>query len=481
MSATRFSSRWALVLAMLGMAVGTGNIWRFPRIAATNGGGAFLVAWVIFLLLWSIPLIVTEFAMGKALRRGPVGVFRYFLGDRFAWVGAWIAFVVSAIGFYYAVVMGWTIRFLFAALLGELSGGRSEKVWQSTAFAPASIALQALAVVLAAGVVYFGVSGIERLARLLMPALIVLVVILMIRAVTLPGASAGLEFLFRPQWGELGNVRLWLEALAQNAWDTGAGWSLVLAYALYSRPHEDTNLNSCLLAFGNNAISLMAGILVLCTVFSQRPDAAAEIVGAGNEGLTFVWVPQLFDQIPGGAVFMVLFFLALVFAAWTSFVATFEVGARVLVELGFPRRPTVVVFALVVFLAGLPSALHEGIFRNQDFVWGVALMLTGLAFALAVLHYGAHRFRIDFVDVGDQDLRLGRAWEWAIRLVVLEALIMIVWWFWQQRSVPWMAREGIGNMVLQWGAAAVVLMLLNRWLVKRGDSVADPAVPVAKR
>ena len=121
-----FSSRWGLMLAMLGMAVGTGNIWRFPRIAATNGGGSFLIAWVVFLLLWSVPLIIAEFAMGKALRRGPIGVFRHFLGERFAWVGAWIAWIVVAIGFYYAVVMGWTIRYLVAALLGQLAVGSQE-------------------------------------------------------------------------------------------------------------------------------------------------------------------------------------------------------------------------------------------------------------------------------------------------------------------------------------------------------------------
>jgi len=131
---TSFSSRSGLLLAMLGMAVGTGNIWRFPRIAAANGGGSFLIAWVVFLVLWSVPLILAEWAMGKALRRSTVGTFRHFLGDRFAWVGAWIAWVVAAISCYYAAVMGWTIRFLFGSVAGQLRGEGSAELWASFAF-----------------------------------------------------------------------------------------------------------------------------------------------------------------------------------------------------------------------------------------------------------------------------------------------------------------------------------------------------------
>ena len=107
-----FSSRWGMLLAMLGMAVGTGNIWRFPRVEGTNGGGSFLIAWVVFLLLWSIPLILVEFAMGRESRCGPIGAFTRLVGERFAWMGAWVAFTATAIMFYYSVVMGWTIRYL---------------------------------------------------------------------------------------------------------------------------------------------------------------------------------------------------------------------------------------------------------------------------------------------------------------------------------------------------------------------------------
>src|SRR5688500_5125570 len=128
-----FSNRWGMLLVMLGMAVGTGNIWRFPRIAATNGGGTFLIPWAIFLLTWSVPLLLVEFAMGKAARRGPIGAFATMMGERWAWMGAWVALCATFIMFYYSVVTGWTLRYLAAAVTGELPGSEPGALWESYA------------------------------------------------------------------------------------------------------------------------------------------------------------------------------------------------------------------------------------------------------------------------------------------------------------------------------------------------------------
>jgi neurotransmitter:Na+ symporter, NSS family len=126
-----FTTRWGMIVAMLGMAVGTGNIWRFPRVAATNGGGSFLVAWFVFLLLWSIPLILIEFGMGKGTRTGNVGAFARIMGRGYAWMGAWVAWTATAIMFYYAVVAGWTLRYSWAAITGELHRTESAALWES--------------------------------------------------------------------------------------------------------------------------------------------------------------------------------------------------------------------------------------------------------------------------------------------------------------------------------------------------------------
>src|SRR5690625_2242071 len=237
-----------MLFAMMGMAAGTGNIWRFPRIAASNGGGSFLVAWVVFLLAWSVPLIMVEFAMGKRARLGPPGAFAKLVGPKFAWLGSFIAFTASAIMFYYAVVMGWTLRYFWGAVTGQLSpGADTTALWESFAYTPKVLIVHAIALGAGIFVVARGVKGIESVAKVLIPSLFVLVVILTIRAVTLPGAEVGLNFLFTPSWEGISNYRVWLEALTQNAWDTGAGWGLIVAYAIYLRKTEDTTLNAFML------------------------------------------------------------------------------------------------------------------------------------------------------------------------------------------------------------------------------------------
>ncbi|MBI4519750.1 MAG: sodium-dependent transporter [Gemmatimonadetes bacterium] len=462
-----------MMLAMLGMAVGTGNIWRFPRIAATNGGGTFLIAWIVFLFAWSMPLLILEMAMGKGTRFGPVGAFVKTIGPRFGWMGAWVAWCATAIMFYYSVVMGWTVRYFVGTVTGEVTRAVPAEFWESFAASPASVVTHVISVALGVFVVARGVRGIETAARFLMPTLLALVIILAIRAVTLPGAGAGLAFLFTPNLSELANYRIWLEALTQNAWDTGAGWGLALTYAVYMRANEDTALNGFVLPIGNNCVSLMAGIMVLCTVFSIMPDATQQIVGAGNEGLTFIWVPQLFARIPAGRFLMALFFLALVFAAWTSLISMIELATRVLEDSGVARARALVIVGAAGLLCGLPSALSMTFFQNQDFVWGVGLMLSGLLFAVGVLRYGVTEWRERFINTEYSDIRVGRWWDWAIRLVVAEASVLIVWWLWQVRGDGLAAMLSpfrtfnIGTVLVQWAVVLAVLLALNRWMVGR--------------
>jgi len=461
-----------MLLAMLGMAVGTGNIWRFPRIAASNGGGSFLVAWAVFLLAWSIPLLILEFAMGKGTRQGAVGAFAQTMGPKFAWMGAWVAWVATAIMFYYSVVMGWTIRFFVGTLTGEVPGATPSAFWDGFQSTPGALLTHVVAMGLGVFVVSKGVKGIETAAKILIPSLIVLVVVLAVKALTLPGASAGLAFLFTPNWADLANYEIWLQALTQNAWDTGAGWGLVLTYAIYMRSREDTALNAFVIGFGNNSMSLLAGIMVLCTVFSVMPEAAGEIVGAGNEGLTFIWIPQLFAQIPGGRFFQALFFLALVFAAWTSLVAMIELASRVLRDLGLSRQRAIATVGIGGVLLGIPSAMKIEFFQNQDWVWGVGLMISGFFFAVAVLKYGVTKWRETFINQEGSDIRIGAWWDWAIRLVVVEAVVLAGWMLWSARGEgfkeTWtlFSPYNIGSVVIQSVIALTVFILANRWLAR---------------
>jgi len=472
----QFGSRWGLILATLGMAVGTGNIWRFPRIVATNGGGSFLVAWVVFLLIWSVPLMMTEFAFGKRTRKGTVGAVGALIGQKLAWMGGWAALCATAIGFYYSVVAGWCVRYLWAALSGELARTESQTLWSDFTSSYQPIVTHLIVISSCVAVVWFGVRGIERVAKVLIPSLFVLVIILTIRAVTLPGAERGLEFLFKPDWSALADYRIWLQALTQNAWDTGAGWGLILTYAVYMKAREDVPLNACLIGFGNNSVSLLAGIMVLCTVFAINPMAQQEIVGAGNEGLTFIWMPQLFAQMPGGRIFMTLFFLALTFSVVTSMISMIELAARNLMDGGLSRRKAVLWVGGAVAVFGIPSALSLEVFNNQDWVWGVGLMLSGFFFAFAARKFGLEKLRTEDLNGEGSDLQVGRWWSFVVGVLVpIEAVILMVWWLWSaaQDNPDWlkvMSSYSVGTVIVQWAIGLTALILYNRWRMRRREA-----------
>ena len=211
-----FSNRWGMLLVMLGMAVGTGNIWRFPRITATNGGG-------VPDPVGRLPSELERSAApdriryGEGCRRGPIGAFATLIGERWAWMGAWVALCATFIMFYYSVVTGWCLRYLAAAVAGELPGAEPGALWEGYAGSEWAVLTMAISVAISVWVVARGVRGIEQSSRFMMPILLVLVVLLAIRAVTLPGAERGLAFLFTPDLAGLTNSRVWLEALTQNA------------------------------------------------------------------------------------------------------------------------------------------------------------------------------------------------------------------------------------------------------------------------
>lgn len=474
----QFATRWGILLAAIGMAVGTGNIWRFPRVAAANGGGAFLIAWLVFMFAWSIPLVLAEFALGKHTRRGPAGAIGHLIGARYTWLGAFVGLCTCFIMFYYSVVTGWCMKYFVATLSGGLRGADPQAYWDgftSGSVEPVFYHFAAMAIgcwIISRGVV----KGIERTNRILIPTLFALLVVAALRALTLPDAMKGLGFLFTPEWGQLLSHKVWLEALSQSAWSVGAAWGLVMTYGVYLKKKDDFVLTSYTTAFGDYSASLLAGIAVMCTVFAVLPEVDARAaLGAGNEGLTFIWLPKLFEQIPAGRVFLALFFLALSFAAMSSLIAMIEMATRICVDLGLPRRRAVPLVGVLGFVLGVPSAWKLGIFQNQDWVWGLGLMVSGLFIAIALAIFGTDRFRRELINTEDEPHPVGAWFTFVMRYVVpLEFLALMVWWFYQ--SAATYDREGwwdprhtysVGTTVVQWGLLIVLLLLVNRWWAAR--------------
>jgi len=482
----RFSSRLGLILSALGVAVGTGNIWRFPRIAAQSGGetgaGAFLIAWLCFLFLWSIPLIIAEYASGRKYRSGVVGVFMKSMGSRFTWIGSFVAFVPLAITFFYTVVVGWCIYYFLFMLFHPLPENFESAmlIWDNYQTSIWPLLTHAAAILFGALAIWKGINSIEKVNRILIPSLLLIVIICVIRAVTLPGAGEGLAYLFTPDFSQLGNPKTWLDALTQNAWDTGAGWGLFLTFAAYMKKEHGAVRNAFITGIGNNTVSLLAGIMVFGTVFAVlkhemglSDPQVLEIMktsGPASTGLTFIWMPQLFDKMFGGGLLSVLFFLGLTFAGFSSLIAQLELPSRVLVDTGLKRNRAIVVIVILVFLFGIPSAKNLNFLSNQDFVWGVALMISGAMIAAMIIKQGVNEVRGEINSVTN-DSKLGKWWIYIISwFIPVAAIILLVWWL-AQSFVPgeWFnpfRQFSFMSCIFQWSMVLLLLLIFNKRIAR---------------
>lgn len=476
-----FSSRWTLIIATIGIAIGTGNIWRFSRIVAQNGGGSFLIPWVIFLLIWSVPLIIAEFAIGKSARYGPVGAISKTAGKQFGWMGAFVVFVSTAIMFYYSVVTGWCLRYFFSAVSGDLFSTTDHLAyWNEFSSGSDPLIFHFIAMFLVAFVVLRGVTkGIEKVTKFLVPSLLIILLILFIRAITLPGALEGIKYFFTPDIDVILNYKVWLNALTQNAWDTGAGWGLIMTYAIYMRKKEDISLNAALIGFGNNTISIIAGITIFSTVFAlSSTDAMVQVSQSGpaNTGLTFIYLPALFSNISSSnllnIIFASLFFLALFFAAITSLISMVELATRTMIDFGMKRKRALIIVASAGMILGIPSALDLKVLANQDWVWGVGLILSGAFISFSIIRYGVDKFRTEIINGFGSDVKIGRWYNFVIGILVpVQVVVLILWWL--ISSISWdpewwnpFHAENLGTVLFQWGFIIIIFIMLNKIMMK---------------
>lgn len=470
-----FATRFGFIAAAMGQAIGTGNVWRFPRVATSNGGGPFLVAYMVALMVWCIPLLIAEVVIGRRTRKGTIGAFRDFIGEEYTWMGAWIAFVCFALGAYYSVTMGWTLRYFVFSVTGALKPGIDTKaLWEGFINTPwQGVLFHLLSVALGAYVVFRGVEGgIEKVSKILIPTLFGLLVVGMVRAITLPGATKGLDFLFNPDFSKLATGKVWLEAFTQAAWSTGAGWGFMITYAVYTKEKEDVAANSFITGLADTSAALIAAMTIIPTLFALAPLNVGEIIKSDNIGLTFIWLAKLFPELPGGQLISTIFFLAMAFAALTSLYAMYEVVIKNLIDMGWERKKAATVVVILSFLCGLPSAININFLNNQDQVWGVALLVSGLLVAFAVSKYGLEKARMEDINPVS-DIKIGRWWNYSIKIFPLLFAIIFGWWVYQEFTwypeTWWNPFEvySPATMFAQWALVVIVLIYLNKTLASK--------------
>jgi len=513
----QFNGRLGLIFASIGAAIGTGNIWRFPRMVGANGGGTFLIPWLFFLFVWSIPLVIAEYAMGKRSRTGTIGTFRIFAGRKFAWMGLWTAWISTAIGFYYAVVSGWTLKYFQLGISGALNGEGVDttQVWNEFLQAPGQVIFfQFLVIVLVLGTIWKGAKAIEKVNLYLMISLFALLFLTLFLSLWMDmedGSLDGALFMFTVDFDMLFEPSVWINGLSQSAWSCSAGMGMCITYAVYMRKDEDTVLNAFTMGLANNSISIIAGLAVLSAIFAVNPDPLATVTG-GSSAITFLALPEVFAQAPGGTVgpllMTAMFFLALSFAALTSMISTVELCVRNFVDHGYDRERSVLITGIAIFIFGLPSAIlwvkldSAGVafpefLEVQDHIWGYGLMFSGLFLAFSIWKYGylkwraavdegtaapgfagylglgVSAFRDDFINTGDNDLEVGRWWDVLIYIAfpVLFFILMASYFSDMIANTPnvWDPSnpKGLSIILLFWGVVAALFIALNKKLIQR--------------
>ena len=513
----QFSGRMGLIFAAIGAAIGTGNIWRFPRMVGANEGGTFLIPWLIFLFAWSIPLVIAEFALGKRSRTGTIGTFRIFAGRHFAWMGLWTAWISTAIGFYYAVVAGWCLKYFQLGISNGLVGDDvdTQLVWNEFLQSSGNVIFfQFLVIGITLLAIWKGAKAIEKVNVILMISLFVLLFMSLGLSLWMDmsdGTLDGFLFMFTVKWSSLSDPAIWINGLSQSAWSCSAGMGMAITYSVYMRKDEDTTLNAFTMGLANNSISIIAGLTVLSAIFAVS-DNPLDTVTNGSSAITFLALPEVFAQAPGGSigawVMMSGFFLALSFAALTSMISTVELCVRNFVDHGYEREKSVLLTSIAILIFGLPSAMlwitiapdgtaFPQFLEVQDHIWGYGLMFSGLFIAFTIWKYGYQKwraqvetgesapglsgylgvgvsaFRDDFINTGDNDIWIGRWWDILMYLAFpFLFTILIVSYFGDMIvNTPdvWNPSNpnGITIILLFWGVVAGGFILLNKKLIQR--------------
>ncbi|MDR1514170.1 MAG: sodium-dependent transporter [Synergistaceae bacterium] len=353
----QWGSQVGFILAAAGSAIGLGNIWRFPYLVGMNGGAAFVIIYIAIAVTVGLTVMLTEFCLGRASQKGSVGAFKRLAPNKFWRVFGWLGLLAG--GFiilsYYGVIAGWTVKYMFGSftgLMGQAAGGGSGDYLNAfLADSKSVIAYQVGVMAVTVIIVACGVGkGIEQSCKYMMPGLFIVLLILIARSVTLPGAEAGLEFYLKPDFSKLSGKTL-IDALGQGFFSLSLGMGIMITYGSYLSKSENLPKCALLVFILDTLAATLAGLAIFPALFAMGMEPAQGV------GLTFVTLPGVFAQMPAGAFFSFLFFLLLFLASLTSMMSLLEVSVTFLMdEFKMGRVKAALSSGSVITILGIPSA-----------------------------------------------------------------------------------------------------------------------------
>ena len=391
---SNWGSKIGFILSATGSAVGIGAIWKFPYMSGANGGAAFILPFVLMVFCFGVLLILAEMVIGRHGRGSVVTSFRRIAGPAWVPLGFIAVFNSFLIMCYYSTVGGWCITYLVESIIGSAVSAdlqSLETTFMATISSPtSSIIYQSLFLIITASVLLFEINrGIEKVSKILMPCLFILMCVLIVRGLSLPNAWKGVEFLFLPHW-ELFTAQSLLNALGFTFFSLSVGMGIMITYGSYVKHTEDLTGSAMWVAFLAFSSCILAGLMVIPPVlaFGLNPSA--------GPGLTFITMPAVFSHMPLGEVCAVAFYICLFVAALTSMISLFEVVLTYLIdEWKLPRKPAAIGLLLALLVCSVPSSLSMGpwgdikffgknIFDLLDFIACNILMPLGALFVIAI-------------------------------------------------------------------------------------------------
>lgn len=356
-----FSSKFGVIAAAAGSAIGLGNIWKFPYITGVYGGAAFLFVYLALIVVIGLPVMLSEFIIGRSSRRNAFGAFKILApGTNWKYIGILGVSAAFMILSFYSVVAGWSLQYIILSFENGFSGKSPEEIGvMFTSFIETPIRpviTQIIFMMLTASIVIIGVKkGIEKYSKILMPVLIVILIILCFKSVSLEGAKAGLLFLFNPDFSKLTGDGI-LVALGHAFFTLSLGMGTLITYGSYI--HRNNNLANIAVnvTITDTVVSIFAGIAIFPAVF------AFGIEPSEGPGLIFITLPNVFHQMPGGYIFSVLFFILLSIAALTSSISILEVVvAYFMEEFKIKRKASTIISTILISAMGVLCSLSMGV------------------------------------------------------------------------------------------------------------------------
>lgn len=355
-----FGSKFGVIAAAAGSAVGLGNIWRFPYVAGENGGGAFLLLYIGFIALIGVSVMLAEFLIGRKAQRNALGSFKSLApGSQWHWIGILgitAAFVILS---FYSAVAGWTIEYTINSITNSFQGKTPAEIDQLfdtfIAHPWRPLLWQMIFLFITGWIVWAGVKkGIERYVKVLMPVLFLLIIALGIRSITLDGAEEGIDFLFKAKFSKLTTNSI-LEALGQAFFSLSIGMGTLITYGSYISKKENLSTSAIQVSFTDTLVAILAGVAIFPAVFALGGNPG------DGPGLVFKTLPKIFLEMPGGYYFAILFFLLLVIAALTSLISVLEVVvAYVSEELNIKRHKATVLSSIAIVIPGAVAVMSWG-------------------------------------------------------------------------------------------------------------------------